>query len=380
MKNRTKEHFIPFDKLFYLQKSGEFQNDSLFRQVAAELGLNSIFEYQMSFFQNQDDYHVFLTHVDNLGKNEFCYPQPLIFGALFDEKLIKQKNFAVLVFDKKFAFLSFYKNGKLNSVRNLPQFSLSDIYEKNEGERESYFLQMLFEQGRILQLFEHNKSEILISFCDEFNFGEFFKQKTLKTHVKLESFLGENALQNLSKLSHKRLDINANFIKEEKTRMKPYVNFMVLFLVFYFGAFIFSMFLHHRQNQTIKQNNENIENELKTLDLELKLLNEELKNLDSTLNQNNTLLTVKEKALQDLSENFYPDKNRIAILTQVIEILNQSAIKISTLSLEDTKLKLVFNNRENLDKAVNSFGNQVRFKILEKDEKNHYLSLGYKDE
>ncbi|MCH5336343.1 MAG: hypothetical protein J1D99_02875 [Campylobacter sp.] len=378
---KNKNHFIPFDELFYLQKEGEFQNDFLFEQSIIELGLSPMFEYQMSFFKEQNKYHIFLTHINNLNQKEFCYPQPLIFGTLFDEKLIKQRNFAVLVFDKKFAFLCFYQNAKLSNVRNLPQFSLKDIDERNKLNKEDFFSQMLFEQGRILQLFEYNKSEILITFCDEFNFGEFFKQKTLKNHIELESFFKENALQSLSELSHKHLNIDANFIKEEKKQIKTYISFIVVFFVFYLGTLVFLMVLDYpkfKQNENTKQSNENLKNELKTLNLKSKLLNEELEKLNASLNQNKILLEKNEELLQTLSYNFYPHKDRILILSQIIEILNQSSIKISVLNLENKEIKLVFNDKENLDKALNSFKNESLFKILKQDK--NYLILGYENE
>lgn len=380
MKNKIQNHFVPFDKTFYLQKEGEFQNDFLFKQATMELGLSPIFDYQMSFLKNQEKYYIFLTHIKNLNKNSFSYPQPLIFQALFYEKFIEQENFAVLVFDENFTFLCFYKKGKLNGVKNIPQFSLKDILEKNESQRKDLFSQILFEQGRVFELFKYNQSEILISFCDVFGFGEFLSQKTLKTHIKLENLIPENALENLSIFSHKYLDSNANFIKKEKSQMKFYIKSLISFLAFYLATLIFltlSSYPQYKQNINTKQSNENLTNELLELDLKTKLLNEELEKLNATFKENSMTLQKNEEFLQNLSQNFYPDKNRILILVEMIEILNQNSIKISFLGLENKELKLIFNDKENLDKALNFFENQTRFKILQKNESNYHLILGY---
>ncbi len=379
-KEKTQSHFVSFDKIFYLQKEGDFQSDFLFKQATLELNLSPAFEYQMSFFKNENKYFIFLTHIKNLSKASFCYPQPLIFSTLYKENFIKEKNFAVLLFEENFTFFCFYQNAKLNSVRNIPQFSLKDLSEKEQ--KEEFFSQMLFEQGRILELFEYNKSEILLSFKDLFDFGGFFTQKTQKTHAKLESLLKENALETLSVLSSKHLDNDANFIKNEKTQVKFTLKALLVFLGFFALSLAFLLLLDYpkyKQNEATKLSNENLQNELLSLDLKTQNLSKELEKLGLLTDKNKEKLRLKEEILTNLKENFYPQKNRIFILAKIIEILNENALKISHLSLENNELECIFNDKENLNKALNIFEEQKNFKILEKDENTYHLKLGFND-
>ncbi|EAJ0642264.1 hypothetical protein CKV26_08965, partial [Campylobacter jejuni] len=75
--------------LLYAQRTGISKEDELFNNLTADFKLSKPFDYQIAFFKHNEIYHCFLAPVYKLKKSRFCFPEPLIFQALFDERFIE---------------------------------------------------------------------------------------------------------------------------------------------------------------------------------------------------------------------------------------------------------------------------------------------------
>ncbi|QWU80233.1 hypothetical protein CNZW441b_0919 [Campylobacter novaezeelandiae] len=381
-KSKNQGSFISFNQLIYTQKQGEFDNDSLFINTTKELNLTPAFKYQMSFVKQNDTYHIFFTLIENLNSLKFCYPEPLLFKVLFDEKIIKESNFALINFNENFTFLTFYQNGNLCTIKNLPQFSLKDINLKNQNEREKLFFEILFEQGRVLELLKYYKTQIFILHRDQFKFSQFLMKHIDIPFLNLENILKENALEKLSVLAQKHLDNDANFIKITKTNFTPYLKIIVFFLLCYcfsLAILFLKNYPSYKESQITKKYNQNLNYEFEKIIKQNNNIKQENQELNSMINNQKLLLKQNENILLELNKNFILN-NQTRTLFEFISLLNQKNIQILTLSLSNYTIMVSFYNKDNFKKTLELFNDKSSFKIIDKDETALKISLGYKND
>ncbi|QBL11958.1 hypothetical protein [Campylobacter helveticus] len=355
MKSKKRE-FISFDELFYVKKSANLENDVLFENAVEELHLNNAFEYQMSVFRENENAHIFLTHIKNLDKKESVYPQPLIFSALYP-KFVKEKKFCVVFFGENFSFVSYFEKTHFIGLKNLPQFGLKDLSLKEN--REEYF-----QNYGILEHLMQN--DLVLSVNDNFGFGAWLTQ--YHKHLKMESLLKDEPQNALCLLCHFPSEVD--FIKKNELNLKPiFVGFGA-----FFGAFLISLafllvrdYPKYKENRLILQNNASLKEQLNALNLELSFLKKSVKDLNFT-HQNNTLLIKQnEEFTEALKTEINPKKDKFNTIFTLFKLLNQNEIKIIFLSLNDNVIKLVFSEEVQFEKALNFFSNALKFKVLSRE-------------
>ncbi|MFK0448977.1 hypothetical protein ACISOL_06005, partial [Campylobacter jejuni] len=114
----NKINFIKSTDLLYAQRTGISKEDELFNNLTADFKLSKPFDYQIAFFKHNEIYHCFLAPVYKLKKSRFCFPEPLIFQALFDERFIEESDYCVLNLYDQTLYLYFYQEGKfLNLIK-----------------------------------------------------------------------------------------------------------------------------------------------------------------------------------------------------------------------------------------------------------------------
>ncbi|ECZ4670441.1 hypothetical protein [Campylobacter upsaliensis] len=362
MKNKKRE-FIEFDKLFYVKKDAFLENDVLFESVVEELHLNNAFEYQMSVFRENENAHIFLTHIKNLDKKESVYPQPLIFSMLYP-KWVKEKKFCVVFFGETLSFISYFENGYFTGLKNLPQFSLRDLDLKENRD-------LFFQNYGILELLEQN--DLILSVNDKFAFGVWLSE--YHRHLSVESFFREEAQKTLCSLCH--FSNETDFIKKNEFSLKP---FILAFLLFSFcflgtlGVLFWKDYPKYTQNKITKQNNENLKADLKKLNENLFILEENLKDLNRTYKNNTLLLRQNEELLAALAIHFKKDEAKSLKLYEIFSFLNQNGLKISSLSLKDS-IRLVFNAENDYIKALEKIEKNNIFEIINANSKELILEL-----
>jgi len=372
IKNFKNISIVPYDELLYVEKKGAFSNDTLFESVISELKLENAFEYQMSFVKNAENFYVFVSHIKNLNQDKFIYPLPLIFGALFDEKYITQKNFTLVFFGENNSFMCFYKEGKFKALKHLPKSGLKDLERRD---LKIHFNDLLV-AGRIVELFEYYESEILVTFNDKFDFSSFFKLQNSKPAIKLENLFKNEALQNLAFLSTKYLDFNANFSKEKQVNFKPFLNLCACFALAFMGALLFLFLLDYpkyQQNQLAKENNINLKNTLEKLDENLKLAQETLQKKEQVIEQNENSLKIYKALLEHLQNTFKPSKNQVLVLFELFKELNENSVKISSLTYKNSELKIGFSDGQSQAKALKLFEDNLNFKLKKSESSFLYL-------
>lgn len=374
MKNSA--DYISLDKLYYTQEDKLKDEDILFEKALKEFKLEPAFEYQMSLFEEENNTHIFLTHIQNLSAKNFLYPQVLIFKPLAEK--IQKNHFAVLVFENNFSFLAFYQNASFYALKNLPQCTLLELETMDTKQREDFFLKLL-EQARILKLLKHYKSEALVFFNDKFNFNTYLKND-MKT-FDLKDFYPKESLKKLSELSIYHLKAEANFIKtikKERFALKIFGFFILIFFVS-LGFLALKDYPLYKENQKMKLNNEKLQDNFSNLNKEEEKLKKEIKNLEFSLKEQENKTNLKQELLAIVTkESHFEDKS--FILAQFIKALNQEQIQISFLKIQNTQLSFKIVQKKDFQKALKLFENDKEFKILKQDLNSKEFVLEYLNE
>ncbi len=348
---KIKADFIGFDKLIYKQKNGKFEEDELFKELSKELNLNNIFDYQMAFLKDDEVYHCFLTQISNLPNTHFCYPKPLIFQVLNENKMIKEDNFCILEINATFVYLCFYKKGKFKSFKKI----------KNE-ENWEYFLK----QNRIIELLKYYESEMIIALNTWNNEIPNFSYKTI-----------DYSNDTLAKLSISCLDNQSNFIKGNKNKFPLYFQLSLLFLIVFLfasGGFILNDFIKYQNHKKTYIENENSQNEIYTAQKEQnQKLQKSLEDLNLSLYNENILLEQNLNQLHEIKNTILPYKNNATNLEKIISWLNQFSLKISALKLNNSHIILTFINKENYQKALKVIKSD--FILALKDKERYQITL-----
>ncbi|EGD3548412.1 hypothetical protein H6N77_001378, partial [Campylobacter jejuni] len=199
----NKINFIKSTDLLYAQRTGISKEDELFNNLTADFKLSKPFDYQIAFFKHNEIYHCFLAPVYKLKKSRFCFPEPLIFQALFDERFIEESNYCVLNLYNQTIYLYFYQEGKFTNLKKIENFNPSNM-------------DLFFKQNRFIELIKHYESKLLL-YQDLDTIKHYFSSQ-IKC-LNLNDILNKNSLLKLSSYSIKHLNQNCNFIKHNKIKI-----------------------------------------------------------------------------------------------------------------------------------------------------------------
>ncbi|EJV0354820.1 hypothetical protein N5223_001544, partial [Campylobacter jejuni] len=145
----NKINFIKSTDLLYAQRTGISKEDELFNNLTADFKLSKPFDYQIAFFKHSEIYHCFLAPVCKLRKSRFCFPEPLIFQALFDERFIEESDYCVLNLYDQTLYLYFYQEGKFSNLKKIENFNPSNM-------------DLFFKQNRFIEILKHYESKLLL--------------------------------------------------------------------------------------------------------------------------------------------------------------------------------------------------------------------------
>lgn len=348
---KNKAHFIGFENLIYKQKNGNFEEDSLFKELTKECDLQNPFEYQLAFLKQDQIYHCFLTWAAKLPKTKFCFPEPLIFQSLFLENKIKEENFCILEISSKKVFLCFYEQGKFKTFKTL---NFCDNVEE------------FINKSRILELLQHYESKILLS-------GKAYEIIDLiSTKAKLPLKIIQEDKIALSNHSIHHLDKNANFIKYYQKHLPWYFKFIFLFaLSFIINIGILSL-IDFVQYQSAKK--AHIQNKIYEIqENQNQKLKANIEKLQLEIQAQDFLLEKYSEQLSKITQNFKADKDTILILTKIITWLNDHSLKIANLMIDKTLITIKFSNEENFNKALQFTSPQ--FNLISQDKFLYEITL-----
>ncbi|MFQ6341702.1 hypothetical protein [Campylobacter sp. VTCC 70190] len=353
--------FLPSSCLLYIQKIGSYKEDALFQILSSDFKLAKPFDYQMAFFKNNEIYHCFLAPISKLKKSRFCFPEPLIFQALFDERLIEERDYCILNLYDKTLYLCFYQEGKFNNLKKIENF--------NPNNMDSFF-----KQNRFIELLKHYESKVLL-YSDLDIIKPYFSSQ-IKC-LNLNDILHKNSLLKLSSYSIKNLDKNCNFIKHNKIKISFWVKIILLFifsLSLSMMVLLFKDFLEYKQNKELQNKNLILQKELNKLEDEKQELLAHLENLNQNLVKQNSTLLKQEELLNRLNKEV--NKNKASMLYKIL--LELKGLKISALKLENSKFSLVFNEQADYENALNKL--LTHFRLLKEDKTLYTLDLEFLDE
>lgn len=356
----NKIDFIKSTELLYTQKMGISKEDELFSNLVADFKLSKPFDYQIAFLKHNEIYHCFLAPVSKLNKSRFCFPEPLIFQALFDEKLIKESDYCVLNLYDKTLYLYFYQEGKFSNLKKIENFD-----PKN--------MDLFFEQNRFTELLKHYESKLLLH-LDLDNAKHYFSSQ-IKC-LNLNNLLDEKGLLKLSLYSIKNLDQNCNFIKYDKTKISFSFKMVLLFIFSFSLSMIILLlgdFIEYKQNKEIQNENSIVQEEISKLKQDKQRLLTNIQDLNLTLSGKISSIQQQTHILSTITKEINLDKNKAIILNQIISWLDSNNLKITNLDFEQTKIILSFINENHFKIALKNLDST--FKILNENEKTFSIAL-----
>ncbi|HDZ5120191.1 TPA: hypothetical protein RTH40_000722 [Campylobacter jejuni] len=354
--------FIKSADLLYAQRTGIFKEDELFNNLTSDFKLNKPFDYQIAFLKYNEIYHCFLTPVCKLKKSRFCFPEPLIFQALFDERLIKESDYCVLNLYDKTLYLYFYQEGKFSNLKKIENFNPENIG-------------LFFEQNRFIELLKHYESKLLLH--RDLDIIKHYFSSQIKC-LNLNDLLDENSLLKLSSYSIKNLDQNCNFIKYNKIKISFSLKIILLFIFSLSLSMIillFGDFIEYKQNKEIQNKNFIIQEEISKLKQDRQRLLKNIQDLNLTLSDKILSIQQQTDILSIITKEINLDKNKTIILNQIISWLNSNGLKIINLEFEQTKIILSFINENHFKTALKNLNST--FKILDKNEETFNIILNH---
>ncbi|EDP2719584.1 hypothetical protein ACSSED_000082 [Campylobacter jejuni] len=356
----NKINFIKSTDLLYAQRTGISKEDELFNNLTADFKLSKPFDYQIAFFKHNEIYHCFLAPVYKLKKSRFCFPEPLIFQALFDERFIEESDYCVLNLYDQTLYLYFYQEGKFINFKKIENFNPSNM-------------DLFFKQNRFIELLKHYESKLLL-YQDLDTIKHYFSSQ-IKC-LNLNDILDKNSLLKLSSYSIKNLDQNCNFIKHNKIKIS--ISFkIILIFIFSFSlsmmTLLFKDFIEYKQNKEIQNKNFIIQEEISKLKQDKQKLLTNKQDLNFTLSNKISSTQQQFHILSTITKEINLDKNKAIILNQIISWLNSNELKITNLEFEQTKIILSFIDENHFKRALENLNSA--FKILDKNEETLNITL-----
>ena len=358
MKIRKKIDYISSCDLLYAQKTGDLDDDELFKAVISSLKPQNPFSLKMAYLKLDSIYHCFLTPIAKLKKSFLSFPEPLIFKPLYDENLIDESNFCVLKIYEKNLYLYFYENNNFTNFKKIENFSQTEQFLK---------------ENRIIELLKHYESKLLLSFEKE----NFIAQKSGLKHINLNDLLGENALLSLS-FKSANLSQTCSFIRL-KDELSIFTKMGILFVFSFFimlFILLFNDFLAYKQNEETKVKNEIFGEEMARISAQKQKLLSEIKDLNRSVEAEQIIFDEKEQILSKIISKLKPSKKQSEILYKVIFWLNNNELKISRLNLDGKKISISLINAENLENSLKDLDENLE---LVKENKSEIL-LEFKNE
>lgn len=358
--NSQNAQVIEFDKILYIQLEkpplkNENLEEYLFEKACDELGIKEGFNYAMSYILNIDKSFVFLTLYENLEqKFDFAFCEALVWRNLnkwqdfvisqnkeiFANKTKLSTSYAVLVLRQNYGFVAFFEGENLLCLKNIPQFSLDYLQNKDQDIKQNFLEQRLY--VFLKPLFELYECKSLVFINDEFNFAQFLSNKLQVLNFKLGEFSSNFQIKDLVFLQMKREENTSNFLRHKIKNIflkRLVAGFLLSFLL----GFIFPICEFYVRQNDIKNSFLNLNDDLNQKELRFDDLEKQ--------NTNNTLSIEQMKARVDFINKELKPMLLLDTLQTLFSLIYQNRAKIVNLELKDREIKILMPN----DKASAGF-------------------------
>ena len=335
---------MSFDKLLYTELENvalgdENLDEVLFDKACDELGIKERFDYAMSYILQDDKALVFLTLNENLEqKCDFAFAEPLLWRNLRVYQGFTQTQippfYAVFVLSQNYGYVVFLGDEKLLYLKNLPQFTLKYLQNKDKAEQLSFIDERICEQSRVNELCKLYQSKAFVFVNDELNLSAYLSEKLEMPHIKAQIQAQSKDLQaNLAFKEAQRHDEKANFLqyKADDTLLKRLLLVFALCFALAFSAVGVEFFIKWQQ---LKSSFERIDEKKPSFD--------DLQKENSA----NALLLKQKKAIIAYVDREFKPVLLLDTLEVLFELLYQKQIKPQSLKIEDKEITLLIPNDE----------------------------------
>ena len=336
---------IGFDKLLYTELSNvalgdENLDEVLFDRACAELGIKESFNYAMSFILQDDKALVFLTLYENLEQRcDFAFAEPLLWRNLRAYQGFTQTQippfYTVFVLEQNYGYVAFFGNEKLLYLKNLPQFTLKYLRDKDKTQRLGFLNERICEQSRIKELCVLYQSKAFVFVKDELNLSTYLSEKLEIPHFKAQIQAQRGDLQaNLAFKEAQRHDERANFLQHKADDSLPKRLLLVFGLCFAlaFGGVLAEFFIkeHALKSSFASEIDEKMPN---------------FETLQKEQSANALLLKQKKEIIAYIDREFKPEP-LLDTLKTLFELLYQAKISPQSLKIENKEITLLIANDE----------------------------------
>lgn len=336
-KKPPKIQVISYDKLLYTRilgiYSGEINEEVLFDKACAELGLANAYIYAMSYALSGENADIFLTSHENLDENcDFSLPEPLILANLNAASRQIPSDFALLVLAQSYGYGAFYAGGALLELKNIPQFSLKHLKNKDEAQILAFVEDKILEKAKFKALCEKFKSKKLVFMGDELGVAEILEKRLglpiFKAHKFTPNSLNLGTLEAQKTSNFLRNKIKNNFAK----------NLMLGFIcaaILGFGVILGEFFV---KKYTLTRSF----GDASSLNLE-DLQRKNAKNSDD--------LELLREISAKITKEFTPF-DILATLKSLFELCFEQGIKVQSVEISPSQIKLLIDNDEKSAKFI----------------------------
>lgn len=336
---------ITFDKLLFTELNNvavgaENLDETLFERACEQLGITKRFDYAMSYILQGDKAFVFLVLNENLKqKCDFAFGEPLLWRNLHAHQSFAKSQippfYAVFVLSQNYGYIAFYGDEKLLCLKNLPQFSLMHLQNKDEAQRLRFIDEKICEQSRVKELCAFYQSQAFVFVGDEFSLS---KHLSAKLEIPLLSAINEAQrapLQaNLALKEAQRHDEKANFLqyKADDSLLKRLLLAFVLCFALAFCGVLAEFFI---KEQSLKR----------TFASEF---DEKMPDFETLQKEKsaNALLLKEQKAIAAYINKELKPIALLDTLESLFSVLYQAKIKPQSLKIEDKEITLLIPNDE----------------------------------
>lgn len=355
---------IAFDKILYT----EFENinfnkenleDSLFDRVCVEFDIKESFDYALSYTFDKNKALVFLTLDENLdSKSDFAFIEPLIWRNLNHFQADIPPFYAVFVLQENYGFVAFFGDKKLLHLKNLPQFSISHLQNKNEAQRLSFLDEKICTQSRVKELCRlyHSKAFLLIN-------DKFYLNTHLSLKLEIPHFHTTISPQQLAIAEVQNYDEKVNFLhrKADDTGLKRLLSLFVLCFVLGFCFPVAEFFIKEYSLKSA------FESEIDEKIPDFNILEKENSSNILILKQKQEILTYIDQELKPvlLFDSFEP----------LFTLLYQKQIKPQSLKFSDKEITMLIIDNEASAKFIKELYANSLFTLKYKELKHSFYEL-----
>lgn len=336
---------IAFDKLLFTELTNVIINaenldEVLFERACEELGITERFDYAMSYILQGDRAFVFLVLDKNLEqKCDFAFAEPLLWRNLRAYQSLNKTHippfYAVFVLNQNYGYVAFFGDEKLLYLKNLPQFTLTHLQNKDESQKLSFIDERICGQSRVKELCKLYQSQIFVFVGDEFSLSKHLSARLEIPHLNAINVAQNMSLQsNLAIKEAQRHDEKANFLqyKADDSLLKRLLLAFVLCFMLAFCAVGVEFFI---KEQSLKRS--------LASEFDEKMLNFETLQKEKSAN---ALLLKEQKAIITYINKELKPVLLFDTLESLFTLLYQAQIKPQSLKIEDKEITLLILNDE----------------------------------